>query len=111
MSMLLIDSGVLDFVATALKRCELVAPNSIDQKRCSDSLKKIEDAIQESDKRRFSVLEWHPMSEKPEDHASILVKYPSGNVYMDCALIDENGNFSLESETTNYVTEWAYLPE
>jgi len=112
MSKILVDEEVLNFVAVALKRGELVAPNSIDQKRCTDSLRKIENAIQESKQKNFSIIEWHPVSEKPKE-TTVLIRLRNGKVIAREVFYPEIPSpnslgwaiFGAEDE----IAGWAYL--
>ena len=116
MSKILVDSEELhNLISRAYEviySTPYVHPYTNQAKKASEILDDALDLIekQEFEQRRFSVIEWHPMSEKPEDQESILVRYKSGEIYMDCALIDEDGNFRLERESMKGVIEWASLP-
>ena len=112
MSMLLIDSEVLN---RAIKAMDLgfeslsysgsAFANDVDL--AMHALKK---AIEESKKHRFSVLEWHPMSEKPKDLSDILIRDTNGAIFDSFAYYYEN-DWLIHRGDKAQIVEWAYLPE
>lgn len=61
---------------------------------------------------RRSVLEWHPMSDKPKDESDILVKEKDGCIF-DTHAFDsvDDGDWEIVRGDKNQIVEWAYLPE
>ena len=53
---------------------------------------------------RRSVIEWHPMSEKPETGLVVLVRTNENNVFTNVS-----DDYKFWSKKT--LIEWAYLPE
>ena len=59
-----------------------------------------------------SVIEWHPMSDKPKDESDILVKEKDGCIFDTHAFdsVDE-GDWEIVQGDKNQIIEWAYLPK
>jgi hypothetical protein len=76
-----------------------------------DLLCDIDEALEDDEPKRYSVLEWHPVSEKPKDASDIVVKYNDGFLCSGVAHADENGNWVCYEYGKNQMKEWAYLPE
>lgn len=63
--------------------------------------------LEESKEKHFSVVEWHPVSDKPSEEKPILVKYKVNNkTYYLYDHFEINSFFKSDS-----AKEWAYLPE
>jgi hypothetical protein len=69
----------------------------------------IQFAFECAEKKNRSVLEWHPMSEKPEaDH--VLIRLKTGFVFHDF-VTESADDWDLTDHYKDDVIEWAYLPE
>lgn len=75
---------------------------------CSDSVAKRLIEARDS-KKHFSVLEWHPMNEKP-DNKELLVRMDNGLLVFDYAVAKDE-EWRLQYHAKNHAIEWAYLPE
>lgn len=71
---------------------------------------KAEKAIEESKEKRFSVLEWHPVSEKPKE-GEVIVRMEGGLYALDYAIHWGNYAWQFQNTPVNHVKEWASLPE
>ena len=73
-------------------------------------LKQVETQLQGKCKR--SVIEWHPMSDKPKDQSDILVKDTSGAIFDSLSVDDEDDDdWRIIRGEKNQIVEWAYLPK
>lgn len=109
---ILIDSeSVLKTIIGALDFCK---------RSCVENAEFIEAEkyIKEAKEKRFSVLEWHPVSEKPKIGSQIIVRLTFGrgvDVNFVMSKCDLHGNilegYTLSEYDLSSVIEWAYLPE
>jgi hypothetical protein len=72
----------------------------------------IQFAFECAEKKNRSVLEWHPMSEKPKDESDILVREKDGCVF-DTHAFDsvDDGDWEIVQGDKNQIVEWTYPPE
>ena len=114
MSKVLIDSKVLQDVMKALDfGADRLSMNYTDDySELVYAKRHLESAIKNYDSKRFSVLEWHPMSEKPKDESDILVREKDGCIF-DTHAFDsvDDGDWEIVRGNKNQIVEWAYPPE
>jgi hypothetical protein len=60
--------------------------------------------LEESKEKRFSVFEWHPVSERIGKGYDILIRFNNGNV---APALSDDFDYAIERGAI----EWAYLPE
>jgi len=116
MSKVLIDLSILNDAIDDFRYARDTATDRDDYKRFSDQVEQLESAIK--DQKRFSVLEWHDVTEIPDDYEEILVRFRSNpdEVYVKTAVV-----YDIETDhpywlfehggSVDDVDEWAYLPE
>ena len=115
MSKILIDEETLYAVIDALNIGYLISSGKEQQMifdvrhKLLDDLQGLLDELQET-KKRFSVLEWHPVSEKPKIVSQIIVRFASGMYKLDIYGKILEGNM-LDQFDQSSIVEWAYLPE
>jgi hypothetical protein len=66
--------------------------------------------IEEQAKKNRSIIEWHPVSEKPKIGSQIIVRFASGMSKLDIYGKILEGNM-LDQFDQSSIVEWAYLPE
>ena len=108
MSKILIDLSILKDVIDDLIYARDTATDRDDYKRFSDQVEQLESVMK--DQKRFSVLEWHPVSEKPKIGSQIIVRLASGMYELDMYGKILEGNM-LDPFDLSSIIEWAYLPE
>ena len=102
MSKILIDSDLLK---------DLLEGDFLPVKVWHERRKEGRKLLEESKGKHFSVVEWHPISEKPINNINVLVKDINGLVYEDAVYYDDVGNWLTEKSYKFNLVEWAYLPE
>ena len=108
MSKILIDLSILKDVIDDFRYARDTATDRDDFKRFSDQVEQLESVMK--DQKRFSVLEWHPVSEKPKIGSQIIVRLASGMYELDMYGKILEGNM-LDQFDLSSIIEWAYLPE
>ena len=76
----------------------------------SDSIEKISTAIKEAEEKRFSILEWHPISEKPKE-GGVVVRMDDGSYALDYAIHWGSYTWQFQNNPIKHVKKWAYPPE
>ncbi len=107
---ILIDEILLDRIIGDLALSEKVAPIWQEQYRYMSDILDLKVAIEKSNSGCYSVLEWHPMSEKPKDLSDILVRDTNGAIFDSFAYYYEN-DWLIHRGDKAQIVEWAYLPE
>jgi len=123
MSKILIDEDVLkaliDSASFEARYYRLYQGYGDFSDRVYAQIAKAEKAIEESKGKRFSVLEWHPASEKPEEKRQLLVRLDDERMSVDRVWIykmspEEKAEgcpeWDFERYFRRHVIEWAYLP-
>jgi len=105
MSKVLIDLSILKDVIDDLIYARDTATDRDDYKRFSDQVEQLESVIEESNSKRFSVLEWHDVKEAPSSNAErVFVEYSGGGfgfVFGHPEIIKDDPDYK----------RWAYLPD
>ncbi|QTI81462.1 hypothetical protein IAI58_19155 (plasmid) [Roseomonas marmotae] len=57
---------------------------------------------------RFSVLEWHPVTERPLERKPLITRYDNSP---HCGIICGDVSFDFFFDQAKHAKEWAYLPE
>lgn len=71
----------------------------------------LEKTIKESEQQKISVIEWHKMDEVPEDGAEILLRFNSGRISCNVAVVLSMSHWQLAVGVKEFPVEWAYMPE
>jgi len=75
----------------------------------------IRGASKETEEKRVSVLEWHSVSEKPNQDRQLIIRLDDGKMTVDRVRdyeTSEGGSvWGFERYLRRHVIEWAYLPE
>jgi len=71
----------------------------------------LEKTIKESEQQKISVIEWHKMDEVPEDGAEIFLRFKSGRVDRNTAIVLGGSRWQLAVGVKEFPVEWAYMPE
>lgn len=100
---ILIDLDTLDVVIDALNIGYLTAKGDAFQKAYYARQRLLKE-MQETQQKSFSILKWHPMSEKPEKNKRFLVRYKDGLVFPPAVS-------SFEKLEDCGVVAWAYTQE
>ena len=74
-----------------------------------DLLCDIDEALEDDEPKRYSVLEWHPVSEEPTK-SKLIIRFDDESVGVDVKNISEP-KWKLRNYDINHAKEWAYLPE
>ncbi len=108
MNKLPIDEETLYVVTDALNIGYLISSGK-EQQRIFAARHKLLAELQKT-KKHYSVLEWHPMSEKPKDLSDILVRDTNGAIFDSFAYYYEN-DWMIQRGDKAQIVEWAYPPE
>jgi len=71
----------------------------------------LEKTIKESEQQKISVIEWHKMDEVPEDGSEILLRFKSGRISCNVAVVLSMSRWQLAVGVKEFPVEWAYMPE
>jgi hypothetical protein len=118
MSKILIDEEVLETFFDNVVTAKVLCVNRRDYDRLDRIATLIRNEIEETKQKHFSVLEWHPVSEKPKIGSQIIVRLTFGrgvDVNFVMSKCDLHGNilegYTLSEYDLSSVIEWTYLPE
>ena len=98
---ILIDSEVIESVLECIKKDIPMSPNGWEAEKIETTMK---------DQKNLSVIEWHPVSEKPKIGSQIIVRFASGMFELDVYGKILEGNMFDQFDQSSII-EWAYLPE